>query len=169
MTMILPLLLSLAPATVTCTVTDGDTLRCDQIGRVRLLGIDAPELPGHCRKGRVCVPGDGPASKRSLERMVRGPVTIQPVTRDRYGRVVAQPDKPAPPPSHTPSKATAFSHPRVRQCLDCFDHTYWNFDAWKGENSEASIAKIVYVRPLLRHLLRCFRPVNHAINRQRRG
>lgn len=84
--MTLSILLSLA----TCTVVDGDTLRCDQIGRVRLLGIDAPELPGHCRKGRVCAPGDGENSKRSLERMIRGKVTIQPVTRDRYGRTVAQ-------------------------------------------------------------------------------
>jgi len=32
--------------TETCTITrivDGDTLRCDPVGRVRLLGIDAPE------------------------------------------------------------------------------------------------------------------------------
>lgn len=86
--MTLSLLLSLA--TATCTVIDGDTLRCDQIGRVRLLGIDAPELPGHCRKGRVCAPGDPEASKRSLERMLRREVTIVPVTRDRYGRTVAQ-------------------------------------------------------------------------------
>lgn len=86
--MTLSILLSLA--TATCTVVDGDTLRCDQIGRVRLLGIDAPELPGHCRKGRVCAPGDGENSKRSLGRMARGSVTIQPVTRDRYGRTVAQ-------------------------------------------------------------------------------
>lgn len=84
--------LSILPslATATCTVIDGDTLRCDQIGRVRLLGIDAPELPGHCRKGRVCAPGDPEASKRSLERMLRREVTIVPVTRDRYGRTVAQ-------------------------------------------------------------------------------
>lgn len=40
--------------------------------------------------GGASVPGDGTASKQSLERMVRGPVTVQPVTRDRYGRVVAQ-------------------------------------------------------------------------------
>lgn len=72
------------------TVVDGDTLRCSEIGRVRLLGIDAPELPGHCRKGRTCAPGDPVASKKALEKLVARGVTISPVTRDRYGRTVAQ-------------------------------------------------------------------------------
>lgn len=41
----------LAAQTVTrCTVTDGDTLRCGSEW-IRLLGIDALELPGHCRSG----------------------------------------------------------------------------------------------------------------------
>lgn len=38
-----------------CTVTDGDTIRCNG-ERIRLLGIDTPELPGHCRQGRVAYP-----------------------------------------------------------------------------------------------------------------
>ena len=53
---------------ITCPsayVIDGDTLRCGQI-RLRLLGIDAPELPGHCARYRECAPGDGFSSKRSL-------------------------------------------------------------------------------------------------------
>jgi micrococcal nuclease len=38
---------------------DGDTLRCDGLAKpVRLAEIDAPEMPGHCRKGRDCAPGD---------------------------------------------------------------------------------------------------------------
>ncbi|KQX19366.1 MULTISPECIES: thermonuclease family protein [unclassified Sphingomonas] len=38
---------------------DGDTIRCHEpIGRVRLAAIDAPEMPGHCRRGRNCAPGD---------------------------------------------------------------------------------------------------------------
>ena len=36
-----------------CTVTDGDTIRCDG-EPIRLLGIDTPEVPGHCREGRDC-------------------------------------------------------------------------------------------------------------------
>src|ERR1700712_1173347 len=49
-----------------CRVVDGDTLRCGN-ERVRLLGIDAPELPGHCRIGRACAPGDPYASTASLQ------------------------------------------------------------------------------------------------------
>ena len=51
---------------------DGDTLKCAFLndGRavnVRLAGIDAPELPGHCRRGRDCAPGDPYVSKRVLQ------------------------------------------------------------------------------------------------------
>jgi len=70
------------------TVVDGDTIRAGG-ERIRLLGIDPPEIH-RCRQGRVCVPGDGQASKRSLEAMIGADVQIQPVTRDRYGRTVAQ-------------------------------------------------------------------------------
>lgn len=71
-----------------CTITDGDTIRCGQ-ERVRLLGIDAPELHG-CRKGRVCAPGNGQASKRSLTAaMGQGPVRLERVGKDRYGRTLA--------------------------------------------------------------------------------
>lgn len=73
-----------------CTAIDGDTLRCPEIGRVRLLGIDAPELPGHCRRGRTCTPGDPVASKKALEKLAARGVTISPVTRDWYARTVAQ-------------------------------------------------------------------------------
>jgi len=69
-------------------VVDGDTLRCGEI-RLRLLGIDAPEL-GHCPRWRVCVAGDGQASKLSLIRAVRGvPVRYRSVAVDRFGRQVA--------------------------------------------------------------------------------
>lgn len=89
--MILPILLvSIWTPPTTCTAVDGDTLRCSEIGRVRLLGIDAPEMAGHCRKGRTCAPGDPIASKKALEKLVARGVTISPVTRDRYGRTVAQ-------------------------------------------------------------------------------
>lgn len=70
------------------TVVDGDTLRIDG-ERIRLLGIDAPEIHG-CRQGRVCVPGDGNASKRSLEAMMGGRINVQRVGQDRYGRTLAQ-------------------------------------------------------------------------------
>ena len=43
-------------------VTDGDSLRCSE--RVRLLGIDAPEL-GQCPRNRRRVPGNGSVSRLS--------------------------------------------------------------------------------------------------------
>jgi micrococcal nuclease len=80
----------IAAVALLCSVTDGDTLRCNGHG-VRLLGIDAPELPGHCRTGRYCAPGDPYASKRSLQTIISGrSITIHPVTTDRYGRMVAK-------------------------------------------------------------------------------
>jgi hypothetical protein len=88
--MILPILLSIYQIPMTCVAVDGDTLKCPEIGRVRLLGIDAPEMPGHCRKGRGCAPGDPQKSKAHLAKLIRGNVVISPVTRDRYGRTVAQ-------------------------------------------------------------------------------
>ena len=84
--MIFPLLLTIAASQ--CYVVDGDTIRCGS-ERIRLLGIDAPELHG-CPRNRTCAPGGGQDSKRSLERMMGGALRIEPVTRDRYGRVVAQ-------------------------------------------------------------------------------
>jgi endonuclease YncB( thermonuclease family) len=76
----------LSPAAV-----DGDTIRCRDVGLVRLVGIDAPELPGHCRVGRECTPGDGFAAKRALAALLRqGPVICAPTGRDKYGRLLAR-------------------------------------------------------------------------------
>ena len=70
-------------------ITDGDTLRCGAL-RVRLASIDAPEMPGHCRRGRTCVDGDPYASKANLERLVAGGVVqCRQTDTDRYGRIVA--------------------------------------------------------------------------------
>ena len=90
MPLLLPFLLSIYQPPIICTAVDGDTLRCPGLGRVRLLGIDAPEMAGHCRKGRVCAPGNSERSKAHLAKLIRSGVEIMPVTRDRYGRTVAQ-------------------------------------------------------------------------------
>lgn len=71
-----------------CTVTDGDTIRCGD-ERIRLLGIDAPELPGHCRPGRDCVEGDPYASTSSLAAAMTGQLSIDRVGEDHYGRTLA--------------------------------------------------------------------------------
>ena len=71
---------------------DGDTIACANLPvHVRLLGIDAPELPGHCRPGRQCTPGDGQASARALAALLRsGPVWVAGTAHDRYGRLLAR-------------------------------------------------------------------------------
>lgn len=79
-------------ALLACSLTaiDGDTLRCGR-ERIRLLGIDAPEMPGHCRRGRQCVEGDPIAAKVALAAAIaRGPATIERRGRDRYGRTLAR-------------------------------------------------------------------------------
>lgn len=70
-----------------CRAVDGDTLRCG-CERIRLLGIDAPEMPGHCQPGRRCVPGDPFASRASLARALEGRLTIERIGADRYGRTL---------------------------------------------------------------------------------
>lgn len=88
----MPILPFLAAAMVCASpvAVDGDTLHCAS-GAVRLLGIDAPELPGHCRRGRVCVAGDGFASMIALDRLIAGrTVLCQGSGRDAYGRLLAR-------------------------------------------------------------------------------
>jgi len=77
-----------ADAVTDCTVVDGDTLRC-VAERIRLLGIDAPELPGHCAQGRDCAPGNPFASTESLRTALTPPLRIERVGKDRYGRTLA--------------------------------------------------------------------------------
>ncbi|MDP9424029.1 MAG: thermonuclease family protein [Pseudomonadota bacterium] len=68
-------------------VVDGDSLRCGA-ERLRLLGIDAPEL-GACPRDRQCVEGNGQAAKQSLAAGIRlGPFRYERVGVDRYGRTL---------------------------------------------------------------------------------
>lgn len=74
---------------VNCRAIDGDTLRCGSI-RIRLVGVDAAELPGHCRQGRICAPGDPYGQRRALAHLAVGPLTIVPLKIDKYQRMIAR-------------------------------------------------------------------------------
>lgn len=78
-----------APGAIDCNVTDGDTLNCGG-RRIRLIGIDAPELPGHCRVGRNCVKGDPFAASEALRRLIQvSNLQIVVLGRDKYDRELA--------------------------------------------------------------------------------
>ena len=77
-----------AVALATCTVTDGDTIRCGD-ERFRVLAVDAPELPGHYASNRTCVEGDPFASSMSLQDAIRDKqLTIERTGVDRYGKTL---------------------------------------------------------------------------------
>jgi uncharacterized membrane protein YsdA (DUF1294 family) len=69
---------------------DGDNIRCSNVpGSMRLHGIDAPEMPGACRPGRECTPGDPYAARDYLRALTRGrAVRCDVVDVDHYGRQV---------------------------------------------------------------------------------
>ena len=77
---------------VSCTVqsiTDGDTFRCSNGTRIRLSSIDTPEMPGSCRPGRTCAPGDPYAAKAALQRLIGGRTVQCEKVGMSYDRVAA--------------------------------------------------------------------------------
>jgi uncharacterized membrane protein YsdA (DUF1294 family) len=89
----MPLLLLAAAAGFACidpTHHDGDAIRCAGEGRsMRLHAIDAPEMPGACRPGRQCTPGDPYAARDYLQGLTAGrTVMCEQVDTDSYGRRV---------------------------------------------------------------------------------
>ena len=71
---------------------DGDSLRL-QDDRIRLLGIDAPELDQVCWTADGAEWPCGRAARAELARLVAaGPVDCQPEGKDKYGRTLARCD-----------------------------------------------------------------------------
>lgn len=58
---------------------------------MRMHAIDAPEMPGSCRPGRRCTPGDPYASRDYLRRLTKGrEVRCEEKDVDSYGRMVVR-------------------------------------------------------------------------------
>lgn len=72
-------------------VIDGDTVEDAGGDRLRLEGIDAPEMPGHCRPGRACVPGDPFAAREALRGVLARPGAFcVGFRRDFYHRLLVR-------------------------------------------------------------------------------
>ena len=70
--------------------SDGDSLRLDG-ARIRLIGLDAPELAQLCDgERRGSWPCGAVARERMAELLSAGPLDCQPQGRDRYDRVLAR-------------------------------------------------------------------------------
>ncbi|MFZ4690175.1 MAG: DUF1294 domain-containing protein [Polymorphobacter sp.] len=89
----MPILLLAAAVSFAClnpSHHDGDAIRCaGDSNAMRLFGIDAPEMPGACRPGRDCTPGDPYAARDHLAALTRGRmVRCTEEDIDNYGRRV---------------------------------------------------------------------------------
>jgi len=71
---------------------DGDAIRCNgETKSMRLDAIDAPEMPGACRPGRECTPGDPFASRDHLASLTRGrQVLCRQTDVDHYRRRIVR-------------------------------------------------------------------------------
>ena len=90
-TLILLLPISTAHADITGKprVIDGDTIHIGKT-KIRLHGIDAPEMKQTCRTSKGKEQMCGVLAKQALERLVKGQdVTCKGDTRDRYKRLIA--------------------------------------------------------------------------------
>jgi endonuclease YncB( thermonuclease family) len=75
---------------VEVSVIDGDSIR-DGDRRIRLYGVDAPELRQQCRDGAGRAYRCGDAARAALETLIGGrEIDCQVVDTDKYGRDVAR-------------------------------------------------------------------------------
>lgn len=75
----------LLAAALACHAVDGDTLRCGR-ERIRLVGIDAPEMRGRCQSETM----RANRARDRLAELIAGGFHIQRTGTDRYRRTLAR-------------------------------------------------------------------------------
>lgn len=92
MSLLIPLAAALAFSCAAPEHHDGDAIRCQgQTRSMRLDAIDAPEMPGACRPGRQCTPGDPFAARDYLRSLTSGrSVECEDRGTDSYGRTLVR-------------------------------------------------------------------------------
>ena len=87
--LLLPISVAMADITGKPRVVDGDTIHIGKT-KIRLHGIDAPEMKQTCRTRKGEEQMCGQLAKQALERLVKGQeVTCEGDKRDRYKRLIA--------------------------------------------------------------------------------
>ena len=87
--LIVPMAAAMADVTGKPRIIDGDTIHIGKT-KIRLHGIDAPEMKQTCRTGKGKEQMCGVLAKQALERLIKGQdVTCKGDTRDRYKRLIA--------------------------------------------------------------------------------
>ena len=87
--LLLPISVAMADITGKPRVVDGDTIHIGKT-KIRLHGIDAPEMKQTCRTRKGEEQMCGQLAKQALQRLVQGQdVVCKGDTRDRYKRLIA--------------------------------------------------------------------------------
>ncbi|MEO8883245.1 MAG: thermonuclease family protein [Devosia sp.] len=125
------------PLTGRATVVDGDTLRLDG-ERIRILGIDAPELEQDCTDASGAQWLCGEAARIRMAELLKGAdIDCRPGGRDRYGRVLA----------HCSNGPVDLGQTMVRAGLAVADGDYFADEA-QARNDKAGIWAGLFIQPV---------------------
>lgn len=120
------------------TAVDGDTLRLNG-ERIRLLGIDAPELEQDCTDASGSQWSCGQAARTLMAGLLKGAnIDCRPQGRDRYARVLA----------HCTDGPTDLGQLMVRAGLAVADGDYFGDEA-AARNDKAGIWAGMFIEPAL--------------------
>jgi len=125
------------PLTGRATAVDGDTLRLDG-ERVRILGIDAPELEQDCTDASGAQWSCGQVARTRMAELLKGgSIDCRQEGHDRYGRVLA----------HCSNGPVDLGKTMVRAGLAVADGDYFGDEA-QARNDKAGIWAGLFIQPV---------------------